>query len=490
MSPDEFRQRAHEVVDLLADYWTSIESRPVVPPTRPGDVLKALPLHPPAVGEPPEAVLDDLRRLILPNLTHWQSPNFFAYFPANSSFPAVLADLVSTGLGVQGMLWATSPACTELETRVLDWLGEMLDLPAPMRSTAGGGGVIHSTASDATLVALLAARARARAHASAQASTNGADDDRLVIYASNQTHSSFMKAAMIAGLARGPEDTRRVRLLPVHADYSLRADALERAMADDVDAGLRPAFVCATVGTTGTTAVDRLDELGPIARRHGAWLHVDAAFLGSAAVCPEYRWILSGVEHADSFCFNPHKWLLTSFDCSCFWTRDRASLLAALSINPDYLKNPASAAGDVIDYRDWQIPLGRRFRALKLWFVLRHYGVQGLQAHIREHTRLGELFESFITSDDRFELAAPRVSSLVCFRLKGPDDANRTLMDRLNASGKLYLTHTVLPTFGGSGEVQGRRLVLRMAIGATLTQERHVRAAWDQIRAEAGRVRA
>ena len=387
-----------------------------------------------------EGILEDLDRLILPGITHWQAPGFFAYFPCNASGPAIMGELLSAGLGVQGMLWATSPAATELETRMLEWLAQLIGLPAIFE------GCIQGTASESTLVALLAARHRA-----------GKGD--LVAYASEQAHSSVLKAARIAGV--------ELRNVPVRSDLSMDPAALDAMIAEDRARGRKPFFVCATVGTTSSTAIDPLPPLPP-----DLWLHVDAAYAGNACVCPEFRWMIEGVERADSFCTNPHKWLLTSFDCSAFWTRDRASLLGALSVTPEYLKT--AHAGQVIDYRDWQVPLGRRFRALKLWFVIRHYGAEGLRAHIRRHVELAKLFEGWVREDPRFELCAERTLALVCFRKRGSDDENRALLDRVNASGRAYLSHTTLP---------GKGYTLRMAIGAPATDERHVREAWDLLRA-------
>jgi aromatic-L-amino-acid decarboxylase len=484
MSPDEFAALGHRMVDWIADYWRHVERHPVLSQVKPGEVLGGLPLHAPERGGEGgwDAVFRDMDEIVVPGITHWQSPNFFAYFPANASGPGVLGELLSAGLGVQGMLWATSPACTELETRVLDWLGEMIGLPEAFLSTSErGGGVIQGTASEATLVAMLAAKQRI------------GGSGPLVVYASTQAHSSVIKAAMIAGIASGPEDREHVRLIEVDDHYRMRPEALERAMREDVAAGKRPFFVCATVGTTSSGAVDSIREIagavsglnlppGPLPRGGGGgvWIHVDAAWAGAACMCPEFRGMLDGIEHAVSIAFNPHKWLLTNFDCNCFWTRDRRALTDALSVTPEYLRNAASDSGQVIDYRDWQVPLGRRFRSLKLWFVIRHYGVEGLRAYVREHVRLAALFEERVRADKRFELAAPRSLSLVCFRLRGEgetaDAKNRQLLERINASGRAYLTHTVLPM------PDGPRVVLRMAIGAAQTKEEHVGGVWELIR--------
>lgn len=492
LSPEEFRQLGHRMVDWIADYWSRLESFPVRSPLKPGETAAKLPAHPPEEGlgdgEGWDAVFQDLESVVLPGLTHWQSPSFFAYFPSNASGPAVLGELLSAGLGVQGMLWATSPAATEVETRVLDWLAELVGLPESFRSTSGhGGGVIQGTASEATLVATVAARERAR--------QRGAPADApLVAYASTQAHSSVIKAAMLCGVARGADDSVHLRTVETDASFALRPEALERAIREDLAAGRRPFFVCASLGTTSSGAFDSLEGIGAVLERTGVaaaggWLHVDAAWAGAAMVCPEHRGPLAGIEAVDSFSFNPHKWLLTNFDCNAFFVRERKALLDALSVTPEYLRNAASETGAVIDYRDWQVPLGRRFRALKLWFVLRHYGARGLQAHIREHVRLGALFESWVRADARFEVSAPRSLSLVCFRLKplpgeapeATDARNRQLLERVNATGRVFLSHTVLPGVDGAPA----RYVLRMAIGATRTEERHVRAAWELLAREA-----
>jgi len=482
MTGEEFRSLGREVVDLIAEYMMRVERLPVRARSLPGELLGKLPMEPPARGEKWGEILADVERLIVPGLTHWQSPNFFAYFPANGSFPAILGDLLSSGLGVNGMLWATSPAATELETRVLDWLGGMIGLPGEFLSPSGsGGGVIQGTASEATLVALVAARSRAMKRHAPRAATTDLGS-RLTLYTSTQAHSSVIKGAMIAGLAAHPEDRRRVRMIETDETFAMKPEALGAAMASDVHAGLVPFFVCATVGTTSSTANDPVEKIGMICQGHDdqPWLHVDAAMSGAACVCPEYRGMLRGIGLADSFCFNPHKWLLTNFDCDCLWTRDRESIINALSVTPEYLRNEASARGEVVDYRDWQIPLGRRFRALKLWFVIRHYGVEGLRAYIREHMRIAAIFEELVRSDARFEVVTPRTVTLVCFRLKarqgeGAEESNarnRALLEAINASGKAMLSHTVLK-IGGQ-----EQFVLRMAIGGSGTEERHVRGAW------------
>jgi aromatic-L-amino-acid decarboxylase len=466
MTPEEFRRHGRALLDWIADYWERVASLPVQSRVAPGEIRAALPPAAPEHGEPFERVLADLETKILPGVTHWQSPRFFAYFPSNTSGPSILGELLAAGLGVQGMLWVTSPACTELETHVLDWLADMLGLPEKFKSSARGGGVIQDTASSATLCALLAARER-----TSEGETNRRGcDGRLAAYASAEAHASVEKAVRIAGLG-----SDHLRLIEVDERFAMQPAALVRRIAADRRQGLLPCFVCATVGTTSSNALDPLAEIGPICRREGVWLHVDAAMSGTAALCPEFRFIHDGLEHADSYCFNPHKWMFTNFDCDCFYVADRASLVQALSILPEYLRNEATASGAVIDYRDWHVPLGRRFRALKLWFVIRWYGVEGLRHHVRRHVQMAQDFAAWVEADPRFELAAPRPLNLVCFRLRGGDEANQQLLERLNRSGRLYLTHTRL----------GGRLVLRLCVGQTHTEPRHVREAWDRIREEA-----
>ena len=469
MVPGDFRRHGHDVVDWIADYLERVETFPVLSPARPGEIRASLPANPPMQGEAFDAILADIDKLILPGITHWQSPNFFAYFPGNGSGPAILGDLLSSGLGVQGMLWATSPACTELETHVLDWMATMLGLPEKFVSTSAGGGVIQDTASSSTLCAVLAGRERATNFASNQ---NGCDG-KLVAYTSSQAHSSIEKAVKIAGTG-----SKNLRLIEVDETFAMRPEALRKQIEADRKTGLIPCFVCATVGTTSSNAIDPVAEIGRICRKHNIWLHVDAAMSGTAALCPEFRHIHDGLDYADSYCFNPHKWMFTSFDCDCFYVADRKALIQTLSVLPEYLRNQATESGAVIDYRDWQIPLGRRFRSLKLWFVVRHYGVEGLQHHIRRHVELAQQFTNWIKADERFELAAPVPLNLVCFRHKAGDKANQKLMDRLNKSGDLYLTHTRM----------NDRLTLRVCIGQTYTEEKHVQKAWERIQQEADRL--
>ena len=464
MSADEFRRYGHQLVDWIADYRSRVEDLPVLSQSKPGELRDALPEKAPDKGESFDDILADIDRLIVPGITHWQSPNFFAYFPSNSSEPAVLGELLSAGLGVQGMIWATSPACTELETHVLDWLVDMIGLPDFFKSSSTGGGVIQDTASSSALCALVAAREHASKLETNRIGIQGTS--KMVAYTSSQAHSSIEKAVKIAGI--GAEN---LRLIDVDEAFAMQPEALARQIAADRDQRLTPFFVCATIGTTSSNAIDPLPAIGRICSKENLWLHVDAAMSGTAALSPEYRFIHEGVEHADSYCFNPHKWMFTTFDCDCFYVKSRKDLIDTLSILPEYLRNEATESGAVIDYRDWHIPLGRRFRALKLWFVIRHYGVEGLRHHVLQHIELARQFTSWVEADERFELAAPAPLNLVCFRHLGGDAVNEALMNRLNESGKLYLTHTKL----------NGRLALRMAIGQTMTEERHVRNAWKRI---------
>jgi aromatic-L-amino-acid decarboxylase len=469
MSPDEFRRAGYALIDWIADYRQNAESFPVLSQVKPGAIRAALPPHPPEHGESFDVMMADVNQIIMPGITHWQSPNFYAFFPSNSSGPAVLGDLLSAGLGVQGMLWLTSPACTELETHVMDWLVEMMDLPPKFLSTSAGGGVIEDSASSATLCALLAARERASNFAVNQRGGTG----KLIAYCTSHTHSSLDKAMMVSGM--GLENLHKV---DADENYAMRPEALAAQIAADKAAGLTPAFVCASVGTTSSNAVDPVAAIGAICREHGLWLHVDAAMSGTAAVCPEYRWVLDGLELADSYVFNPHKWMFTNFDCTAFFVADRKALIDTLSILPEYLRNEATKSGAVIDYRDWQISLGRRFRALKLWFVIRHYGIEGLRHHIRQHVALTQEFAGWVRADDRFEQVAPAPLNLICFRHRGGDAVNETILSRLNASGDLYLSHTKL----------NGQYVLRLCIGQTNTERRHVEKAWQRLQEEADRV--
>jgi aromatic-L-amino-acid decarboxylase len=466
MTPEELEKNGKAVLKWIADYYRQIESFPVMSQVAPGEIRAGLPPHPPVQGESFSSILQDVDKIIIPGITHWQSPNFFAYFPANTSGSAILGELLSAGLGVQGMIWATSPACTELETLVLDWLLEMLGLPEKFKSSGSGAGVIQDSASSAALCAILAAREKTTRYVSNQKGCDG----KLTAYASSQTHSSVEKAIKIAGIGK-----ENLRLVPIDQNFAMQPEALAEFIQKDRKLGKIPFFVCATVGTTSSNALDPLDKIGEVCRREKIWLHVDAAMAGTAAICPEFRHIQKGLELAESYCFNPHKWMFTNFDCDCFYVADRKILIQTLSILPEYLKNKATESGAVIDYRDWQVPLGRRFRVLKLWFVIRHYGIEGLQYHVRQHVQLAQEFAEWVKNDPDFELMAPVPLNLVCFRHKAGDKFNERLLDHLNSSEKIYLTHTKLNDI----------YTLRMSIAQTNTQRRHVEQAWKLIRQKA-----
>ncbi|MGI9644164.1 MAG: pyridoxal-dependent decarboxylase [Ilumatobacteraceae bacterium] len=466
MTPDEFREHGHQLIDWIADYLEGVATHRVTPDVEPGDVRAQLPEHPPTEPEPFAAVLADVDRVIVPATTHWQHPDWFAYFPANTSYPSILGELLSAGLGVQGMSWVTSPACTELETLMLDWMLELLDLPDRFRSTsATGGGVIQGSASEATLVAILSTRWRA----TAGAVNRDGDTTRLVAYATAQAHSSIEKGLRIAGIG-----TDRLRTVPHDESFAMRPDALAEMIAADRAVGLVPFFVCSTHGSTSSMAFDPTPDLAATCRAEEVWLHVDGAMSGIAALVPEHRWVNDGIEAADSYCTNAHKWMGVNFDCTLYWTADRAALLGALSILPEFLRSAAAEAGKVIDYRDWQIPLGRRFRALKLWFTVRCDGVDTFQAMIRRHVGLTQELAGVVRRDERFEIVAPHPLNLLCVALRDNDRdaanlATDDLIDRANASGRAQFTRTVLDG----------RSVLRFSIGARTTQRADVMEAWS-----------
>jgi aromatic-L-amino-acid decarboxylase len=460
MNKDEFRQWGYRFVDWVADYFENVGQYPVRPALQPGDIKKRLPKEAPVQGEPMEAVFADFQEIVVPGMTHWQHPSWFAYFSANNSPPSVLAELLTAGMGAQCMIWETSPAAAEMEEVVLEWLRKLLGLPE------GLSGVIQDTASTASLVALLTAREQITEY---ESNRRGLQEP-LLVYVSEEAHSSVEKGAKIAGF--GSENIRKV---PTDAAFAMIPEELEKALAADKDRGLQPACVVATIGTTSSSAIDPLEPIGRICRRYNVWLHVDAAYAGTAAILPEKRWIFEGAEHADSLVFNPHKWMLTNFDCSAYYVKDAGALIRTFEIHPEYLKTGVDAM--VKNYRDWGIQLGRRFRALKLWFVLRSYGVEGIQAMVREHIRLAQLFKEWVEAHDLFEVMAPVPLSLVCFRLNDgrPEDEldrlNRDLLKRLNQTGRLLLTQTSLKG----------KYVIRMAIDSHTTREQHVRDAWGLI---------
>jgi aromatic-L-amino-acid decarboxylase len=463
MDTEEFRRHAHAFVDWMADYLRDVERYPVRAQVKPGEIAAGLALAPPSDGEPIEAIFEDFRTRILPGITHWQHPSFFAYFPANSSPPSLLAEMLTATLGAQCMLWQTSPAATEMETRVLDWLRQMIGLPE------GFAGVIQDSASSAILCALLTAREKATGWRANEEGLGAVE--RLTVYCSGETHSATEKDAKVAGLGR-----KNIRKIAVDERFALRPEALDAAIRADLAEGARPACVVASLGTTGVGAMDPLRPIGEICRRYGVWLHVDAAWAGSALVLPEHRGMLDGIEHVDSFVLNPHKWMFTNFDCSAYYVRDPDALVRTLEILPEFLKTRERS--QVIDYRDWSVPLGRRFRALKLWFVLRAYGVRGIQAAIAAHIEHARALEGWIQAAPDFELLAPRSLALLNFRYRPAgltaealDTLNARLLEALNDSGELYLTQN---------RVRGA-FSIRFSIGQTATERRHVEAAWRKI---------
>lgn len=483
LDPDLYHKLVERVAHWGRGYLAGLPERPVRPDAEPGDTLAALPETPPetGLGEPGwDAILADLDRDIVPGLVHWQHPGFFAYFPCNASAPAIAAELASATLNINGMLWATAPSATELEMRMLDWCARLFGLPDAFRFDAGlgGGGVIQATASEATLAALVAARARAvRA---------GASRDRVTVYTSVQAHSSVVKAAMIAGLADHPEDRSRVRVVGTDAGLRMDPAALADAVRADLRDGLTPALVVATLGTTSTGAFDPLPAIHAALEETSAhpWLHADAAWAGAAMVCPEHRRFAEGLTHADSVCVNPHKWLLTNFDCDLFWVRDARALAGSMSITPAYLRDEHSAAGAVVDYRDWHVPLGRRLRALKLWFVIRHFGAEGLRAHIRAHLALAERAEAWLRADLRFSVPFPRSLGLVCFRVGDDDRATADLVARVNAGRRVMITPTAVPLEPGGPD----RPVGRISVGTTTTDARAVDTLLAELNAAADAV--
>ncbi|MCA0444983.1 MAG: aminotransferase class I/II-fold pyridoxal phosphate-dependent enzyme [Bacteroidetes bacterium] len=463
MSPEEFRKNAHELVDWMADYLANPEKFPVKSQLQPGDLLNALPAHPPEKSEPDSQIFADFKDQIMPGISHWQHPMFMAYFPANSSYPSVLAEMLTATLGAQCMLWETSPAATELEQVVMTWLAEMTGLPD------GFHGVIQDSASSSTLIALMCAREKATGFRFNEEGSNQVHP--LVVYGSTQTHSSIEKAVKLAGIGRAG-----YRQIAVKPDFTLDPEALEAAIREDIRNRKIPCAVVATIGTTGTTAIDPVREIGEICRRHGVWLHVDAAYAGSALVLPEFRWMGDGLELADSLVFNPHKWMFTNFDCSAFFIKDTNHLVNVMSVLPEYLRTQSH--GKVNNYSDWSIQLGRRFRALKLWWVIRSFGVDGIREKLRFHINLARLAERTIRNWSDSEILAPSHLNLICFRFRPAErhetdwnSFNEEILKRVNASGKLYLSHTRLNGI----------FTLRMVIGQTNVTEDNVNSALDTL---------
>ncbi len=468
MTPEEFRKQGHAVIDWIADYRTRLPTLPVMARTEPGAVKAQLPAQPPQTAEPFEAILGDLDRVVLPGLSLWQHPRFFGYFPSNALLSSVLGDTVSTGLGVLGLAWQSSPALTEVEEVAIDWLRQMVGL------STGWSGVIQDTASTSTLVALLCARERASGYSLARGGLQ-AEARPLVVYASAHGHSSVDKAALLAGFGRD-----NIRLVAHDAQHAMDADALDAAIRADLAAGRNPCAVVATTGTTTTTALDPIAAIAAVAQRHRLWLHVDAAMAGSAMILPECRWMWDGIEQADSIVLNPHKWLGVAFDCSVYFVRDPEHLVRVMSTNPSYLQS--SADGRVKNYRDWGLPLGRRFRALKLWFLIREQGVEGLQARLRRDLANARSLSEQVQATPGWRLLAPVPLQTLCLRHEPPGLSGEALdrhtlgwVDRLNRSGLTYLTPALL---------DGRWMV-RLSIGAETTEREHVQAVWQAMQHEA-----
>jgi len=467
MTPDEFRKHAHELVEWMAGYMENVEEYPVKSSVSPGEIFNKLPDSPPVNPEPFPSFLKDFQEIILPGITHWQSPNFFAYFPANTSAPSILAEMLTSTLAAQCMIWETSPAAAELEQKVLNWLRDLISLPSCFE------GVIQDTASTATLAAIITAREKITGF---RINNDGAKDEKaLRVYCSEQTHSSVEKAVKIAGIGK-----KNLVKIGVKDDFSMDTDMLKRTVEDDLKNGFSPCCVVATIGTTGTTAIDHVKSIGEICAKNNIWLHVDAALAGTALILPEFQWMLDGKEYIDSFVFNPHKWMFTNFDCSAYFVRDAETLIRTFEILPEYLKT--RTRGKVNDYRDWGIPLGRRFRALKLWCVIRMYGVRGLQEKIRYHIGIASRLAEIIARETDFEILAPVRLNTVCFRFKPAGVSgdqinliNERLNHRLNDSGKIYLTHTSL----------NGKYTLRMVTAQTNVTLEHVEKAWDLIRGTA-----
>ncbi|XP_050089066.1 histidine decarboxylase isoform X3 [Anopheles aquasalis] len=467
MDFDEYRKRGKEMVDYIADYLQNIRDRRVFPDVRPGYMRTMVPESAPLDGEQWESIFGDIERVIMPGVTHWQSPRMHAYFPALNSFPSLLGDMLADGINCLGFTWASSPACTELESIVMNWLGKMIGLPDEflhLSPNSKGGGVIQTTASESTLVCLLAGRTVAiqRFHEHTPGLQDAEINARLVAYCSEQAHSSVEKAALI-GLVR-------MRFIESDDQLSLRGGALRDAIEEDIRQGLVPFWVCATLGTTGACAFDNLEEVGDVCREFNLWLHIDAAYAGSAFICPEFRTWLKGIEKADSIAFNPSKWLMVHFDCTAMWIKNSGALHRTFNVAPLYLQHENS--GLAIDYMHWQIPLSKRFRALKLWFVLRSFGIKGLQKHIREGVRLAQKFEALVRADPRYEIPAARHLGMVVFRIKGMNELTEKLLKRLNHRGNM---HAVPSSLKG-------QYVIRFTVTSTRTSNDDILGDWDEIR--------
>ncbi|ONI02505.1 hypothetical protein PRUPE_6G202600 [Prunus persica] len=482
LDPVEFRRQGHMMVDFIADYYQNIDKYPVLSQVDPGYLRKRLPESAPDNPEPIETILQDVQEHIVPGLTHWQSPSFFAYFASNVSIAGFLGEMLSTGFNVVGFNWVSSPAATELESIVMDWLGNLLSLPKSFLFSGNGGGVIHGSTCEAIVCTMAASRDQ-------MLSRIGGDNiGKLVVYGSDQTHSALQKASQIVGI--NPKNFRAIEATR-STTFALSPESLKLAISSDIEAGLVPLFLCATVGTTATTAVDPLGPLCDVAKHHGMWVHVDAAYAGSACICPEFRHFIDGIEGVDSFSFNAHKWFFTGLDCCCLWVKNPGALISSLSANPEFLRNKPTDSKQVVDYKDWQIALSRRFRAMKLWLVLRSYGVVNLRNFLRSHVKMAKLFEGLVAMDQRFEIVVPRNFSMVppttptsnSFHQNGieinvekcTNEVNCKLLEAINASGRVFMTHAMV----------GGMYVIRCAVGVTQTEEKHIAMAWKVVQEHA-----
>ncbi|XP_027696670.1 histidine decarboxylase [Vombatus ursinus] len=463
----EYRERGKEMVDYIFQYLSTVRERRVTPDVQPGYMRSQLPDSAPVEPDSWDAIFGDIEKIIMPGVVHWQSPHMHAYFPALTSWPSLLGDMLADAINCLGFTWASSPACTELEMNVMDWLAKMLGLPEHFlhhHPSSQGGGVLQSTVSESTLVALLAARKNKilDMKVSEPDVDESSLNSRFVAYASDQAHSSVEKAGLISLV--------KMKFLPVDKNFSLRGEALQKAIEEDRKLGLVPIFVCATLGTTGVCAFDCLAELGPICASEGLWLHVDAAYAGTAFLCPEFRVFLKGVEYADSFTFNPSKWMMVHFDCTGFWVKDKLKLQQTFSVNPVYLRHANSGAAT--DFMHWQIPLSRRFRSIKLWFVIRSFGVKNLQAHVRHGTEMAKYFESLVRNDPLFEIPAKRHLGLVVFRLKGPNCLTERVLKELVKSGCLFLIPAIIQD----------KFIIRFTVTSQFTTKEDILRDWNLIR--------
>jgi len=463
MNTKIFKKEAHKIIDLICDYYDNIENLPVKSQSKPNEILNQIPDK---ISDNPtelDSILNDFNNIILPGLTHWQSPGFQAYFTSNTSIPSILAEFITASLGIQGMIWETSPACAELEQAMMNWLKELCGLPSNWE------GVIHDTASTSTLIALLTAREKAT---NFQSNKVGLESNKFTIYISKQTHSSIEKAVKITGLGKSS-----IRTINVDENFSMQSQNLETQIKQDIADNFTPLFICATLGTTSSCATDPINEISELAKKYNIWLHIDAAFAGTAMIIPEMRKYINGIEDADSYVFNPHKWMFTNFDCSAYFIKDKEQLIKTFEILPEYLKT--NSMGEVNDYRDWGIALGRRFRALKLWFVMRYYGKQKLIEMVKNHIYLAEKLKQWVINEKDFEIVAPVQFALVCLRyapknktLEQQNKLNKKIIEMINKEGTSYLTHTVL----------NNKYTIRVVCSHTYLEEKHLQNTWSLIK--------